>query len=73
LSIPALQQKWTWEDVVALIGNELKFGRGKMHDMEEKDLNEKPLIKNENPITVMIVPFDQDEKKKPRDGSGKDK
>jgi hypothetical protein len=44
-----------------------------MRDMEEKDLNEKPLIKNENPITVMIVPFDQDEKKKPRNGSGKDK
>jgi hypothetical protein len=73
LSIPALQQNRTWEDVVALIGNELKFGRGKMRDMEEKDLNEKPLIKNENPTIVMIVPFDQDEKKKPRDGSGKDK
>ena len=40
--------------------------------MKEKDLNEKPLIKNENPTIVMIVPFDQDEKKKPRDGSGKD-
>jgi hypothetical protein len=38
-----------WEDVVALIGKELKFGRGKMRDMEEKYLNEKPLIKNENP------------------------
>ena len=56
---------------MALIGNELKFGRGKMRDMEEKYLNEKPLIKNENPTIVMIVPFDQDEKKKPRDGSGK--